>query len=211
MRSNQIRLYCSSIAYCPMQALRRLGLAGAEMAKAPPDDPVAVAEDRRAGAHHGAQDLDLTGGRPLRRRPVSTGLSQPHRRCCATPLRLNSIHEKMEEVIAKLAKRPLAVARGSVTCLESTARFRTATGRERLPRILQLPLKSYFFRPDFRPHKAPRAQFRAKKPPPPPCPAQSRHGTQAEAVHNASPTRPTPPENKTPASSASFRSPKQLR
>lgn len=34
MRSNQIRLYCSSIAYCLMQALRRLGLAGTEMAKA---------------------------------------------------------------------------------------------------------------------------------------------------------------------------------
>lgn len=34
MRSNQIRLYFSSIAYCLMQALRRLGLAGTEMAKA---------------------------------------------------------------------------------------------------------------------------------------------------------------------------------
>ncbi len=34
MRSNQFRLYFSSIAYCLMQALRRLGLAGTEMAKA---------------------------------------------------------------------------------------------------------------------------------------------------------------------------------
>lgn len=34
MRSNQIRLYFSSLAYCLMQALRRLGLAGTEMAKA---------------------------------------------------------------------------------------------------------------------------------------------------------------------------------
>jgi len=34
MRSNQIRLYFSSMAYCLMQALRRLGLAGTEMAKA---------------------------------------------------------------------------------------------------------------------------------------------------------------------------------
>lgn len=34
MCSNQIRLYCSSIAYCLLQALRRLGLAGTEMAKA---------------------------------------------------------------------------------------------------------------------------------------------------------------------------------
>ena len=34
MRSNQIRLYFSSIAYCLLQALRRLGLTGTEMAHA---------------------------------------------------------------------------------------------------------------------------------------------------------------------------------
>lgn len=34
MRSNQVRLYFSSIAYCLMQALRELGLAGTEMARA---------------------------------------------------------------------------------------------------------------------------------------------------------------------------------
>ncbi|MCL5966723.1 MAG: IS1380 family transposase [Deltaproteobacteria bacterium] len=34
LRSNQLRLYLSSFAYCLMQALRRLGLAGTEMAKA---------------------------------------------------------------------------------------------------------------------------------------------------------------------------------
>jgi hypothetical protein len=34
IRSNQIRLYFSSIAYCLMQALRELGLAGTKMAKA---------------------------------------------------------------------------------------------------------------------------------------------------------------------------------
>ena len=34
LRSNQLRLYFSSIAYCLMQALRRLGLRGTEMAKA---------------------------------------------------------------------------------------------------------------------------------------------------------------------------------
>ncbi|MCC7175562.1 MAG: IS1380 family transposase [Bryobacterales bacterium] len=34
MRSNQIRLVFSSIAYCLLQALRRLGLAGTDMAKA---------------------------------------------------------------------------------------------------------------------------------------------------------------------------------
>jgi len=34
LRSNQLRLYLSSFAYCLMQSLRRLGLAGTEMAKA---------------------------------------------------------------------------------------------------------------------------------------------------------------------------------
>ena len=34
MRSNQIRLYFSSIAYCVLQALRRVGLAGTKMARA---------------------------------------------------------------------------------------------------------------------------------------------------------------------------------
>lgn len=34
MRSNQIRLYFTSIAYCVMEALRRLGLVGTEMARA---------------------------------------------------------------------------------------------------------------------------------------------------------------------------------
>lgn len=34
MRANQIRLYFSSIAYCVLQALRRLGLAGTKMARA---------------------------------------------------------------------------------------------------------------------------------------------------------------------------------
>jgi len=34
LRSNQLRLYCSSIAYVLLQMLRRLGLAGTELAKA---------------------------------------------------------------------------------------------------------------------------------------------------------------------------------
>ena len=34
LRSNQIRLYFSSIGYCVMEALRRLGLAGTKMARA---------------------------------------------------------------------------------------------------------------------------------------------------------------------------------
>ena len=32
LRSNQIRLYFSSMAYCVVEALRRLGLAGTKMA-----------------------------------------------------------------------------------------------------------------------------------------------------------------------------------
>ena len=34
MRSNQIRLYFSSLAYCLMQALRELGLQGTKLARA---------------------------------------------------------------------------------------------------------------------------------------------------------------------------------
>ena len=34
MRANQLRLYCSSIAYLLLHALRRLGLAGTELARA---------------------------------------------------------------------------------------------------------------------------------------------------------------------------------
>src|SRR4029079_5941982 len=34
MRASQIRLYCSSIAYVLLEALRRLGLAGRELAEA---------------------------------------------------------------------------------------------------------------------------------------------------------------------------------
>ena len=34
MQANPLRLYCSSFAYCLLQALRRLGLAGTVMAKA---------------------------------------------------------------------------------------------------------------------------------------------------------------------------------
>ncbi len=35
LRSNPIRLYFSSFAYCVLEALRRLGLAGTKMARAP--------------------------------------------------------------------------------------------------------------------------------------------------------------------------------
>jgi hypothetical protein len=39
---------------------------------------------------------------------------------------------KTGEAVAEFAKRPLADARGSVTCCESTARFRAPTVREGL-------------------------------------------------------------------------------
>ena len=34
MRANQVRLFCSSIAYVLLESLRRLGLAGTELAEA---------------------------------------------------------------------------------------------------------------------------------------------------------------------------------
>ena len=37
LRSNQVRLYFSSVAYLLMEALRRLGLAGTELARAQAD------------------------------------------------------------------------------------------------------------------------------------------------------------------------------
>jgi hypothetical protein len=102
MRSNQIWLYCFSIAYCLMQALRPLGLAGTEMAKA----QCQTIRLRLLGAH----DLDLSGGRPPCRRPVCPGLSQPHRRCCAAMLRLSRIRRKIE---VSLLQAELPALRGA--------------------------------------------------------------------------------------------------
>ena len=58
MRANQVRLFFSSIAYVLLEALRRLGLAGTELAEcAVPDDPAEAAEDRGAGAGDGAEGV----------------------------------------------------------------------------------------------------------------------------------------------------------
>jgi len=55
--ANQWQLLLSSLAYTVMEALRRLGLAGTELAR---DDPVEAAEDRgRAGAQHPARALSV--------------------------------------------------------------------------------------------------------------------------------------------------------
>ncbi len=49
MRANQVRLFFSSIAYVLLNALRRLGLAGTELAcSAVPDDPAEAVEGRGA-------------------------------------------------------------------------------------------------------------------------------------------------------------------
>ena len=58
MRANQVRLFFSSIAYVLLEALRRLGLAGTELAAcAVPDDPAEAVEDRGAGAGDGAEGV----------------------------------------------------------------------------------------------------------------------------------------------------------
>ena len=62
LRSNQIRLYFSSIGYCVLETLRRLGAGGDEDgAGAMPDDPAAAAQDRSADPDHGAQGVDFAG------------------------------------------------------------------------------------------------------------------------------------------------------
>jgi len=62
LRSNQLRLYFSSIAYVLLQMLRRLGLEGTELAKAQCFTiRLKVAKDRRADSHHGTQGMGLAG------------------------------------------------------------------------------------------------------------------------------------------------------
>jgi hypothetical protein len=146
MRSNQIRLYFSSIAYCLMQALRRLGLAGTEMAKAP------CQTIRLRLLKIGAQVritvrkiwISLAVGHPGRQ-PVSTGLSQPHRRCCATMLRLSGIRTKAEVSLSESqfqapqgAPRAILNEKASPATLPSTVGPRNA-GRDRSQRVANTP------------------------------------------------------------------------
>ena len=60
MRSNQIRLYFSTVAYLLMQGLRRLGLVGTELAKAQCNTVrLQVAQDRSPDSHHRTQGLGV--------------------------------------------------------------------------------------------------------------------------------------------------------
>jgi len=78
MRSNQLRLYLSSFAYCLMQALRRLGLAGTEMAKAAMRNDTAEAlEGGGADQDHGAKGLASPVSRASLRRTLRHGVSEP--------------------------------------------------------------------------------------------------------------------------------------
>ena len=74
MRSNQIRLYFSSIAYLLLEALRRLGLKGTALAQAQATTiRLEGAEDRSADSGDGAEGVDRAGrGLPV---PGSLG---PH-------------------------------------------------------------------------------------------------------------------------------------
>ena len=65
-RSNQVRLYFSSIGYCVLEALRRRIGGDEDGAGAMHDDTAAVAQDRGADPDHGAQGVDFAGdGIPL--------------------------------------------------------------------------------------------------------------------------------------------------
>ena len=67
LRSNQIRLYFSSVAYLLMEALRRLGLRDGTDAGAVLHDSAEAAEDRGSDPSDGAQGVGVDGSRlPLR-------------------------------------------------------------------------------------------------------------------------------------------------
>src|SRR5437870_5755763 len=60
LRSNQLRLYFSSLAYVLLQSLRRLGLEGTELGPGPVRHPPAeAAQDRCPDPHHRAQGMGL--------------------------------------------------------------------------------------------------------------------------------------------------------
>ena len=68
MRANQIRLFCSSIAYTLLETLRRLGSDGdLDGPGTMPDDPAKTVEDRCLGASDCAESLGAIGQQlPLR-------------------------------------------------------------------------------------------------------------------------------------------------
>ena len=78
MRGNQVRLFFSSIAYVLLDTLRRLGLAGTELAEAQvPDDPVEVVEDRGPGSGDRAEGVGEAVERLSVRRGVPSGACKP--------------------------------------------------------------------------------------------------------------------------------------
>ena len=75
LRSNQIRLYFSSLAYLLMQALRTTGTAGNRDGQGAVHDAAAeTAEDRGADSDHGAESVGVDGRRLSLRGTVSAGL-----------------------------------------------------------------------------------------------------------------------------------------
>jgi hypothetical protein len=73
LRSNQLRLYFSSIAYVLMQMLRRLGLAGTELAQAQCSTiRLKLFKDWRSDRHYGTQGVGIAGRRISLRGAVPT-------------------------------------------------------------------------------------------------------------------------------------------
>jgi Transposase DDE domain group 1 len=59
LRSNQIRLYFSTVAYLLMQALRGWGWRAPNWPKRNENGAIKVAQDRRPDSHHGTQNLGV--------------------------------------------------------------------------------------------------------------------------------------------------------
>jgi hypothetical protein len=76
LRSNQIRLYCSTVAYQLMQALRRLGLAGTELAQAQCHTVRLKLLKIGADSYHRAQNLGIDVDRLLVPGSVPPGVSE---------------------------------------------------------------------------------------------------------------------------------------
>ncbi|MGD2076027.1 MAG: transposase [Gammaproteobacteria bacterium] len=55
LRANQLRVYFAAFAHMQMDALRRLGPVGTELARAGDHDPAKAPVDRDTVADHGAQ------------------------------------------------------------------------------------------------------------------------------------------------------------